>query len=390
MSWSGTATRSRPTSARCSSSRAIKRCSSRWGIALARIGRLPRALEVLEDVARQFPDYEPAYCHRIAIYAELGRHEQAEEMFYLAQELDEDCPHCFFHMGASLAERGETERAIFCWQRVLTLDADYLGVRQLIAQAFRAEGKLDEARTCLIDELRKDPGNTELLLQLGELALEQEDLEGAAAKFTQILELAPEHDLAQVALGRTLLGLNKHAEALAVLERAHGELLEDDAELETLIGEALVHLGRHREARDRLQRLVEDDPENRVAQMRLGHALVGLAQWDRAGDCYRRVLAIEPTDALAYHNLAVCSFQAGRWEVGLEQCQQALKHRGGGGGGARLRRRDAQCGAGVRASWAVARCPGDAPPGSVGRSGQRRAAAAVPPAVAVPVAAYAP
>ena len=94
------------------------------GVALIQLGRNARAVEIFEGLARAHPDFEAAYCHRIAAYAELGLHDRAEEMFYLAQELDDCCPHCFFHIAVSLLTRGQTERAIYCWERVLELASD--------------------------------------------------------------------------------------------------------------------------------------------------------------------------------------------------------------------------------------------------------------------------
>jgi len=72
------------------------------GIAMARLGRLARAADVLEELSAKHPDFTPAYCHRIYIYTELGMHERAEEIFYLAQQYDDACPHCFYHMGFPL------------------------------------------------------------------------------------------------------------------------------------------------------------------------------------------------------------------------------------------------------------------------------------------------
>ena len=91
------------------------------GATLARLGRLARALEIFEELARRDPQLEAVYCHRIELYAELGRHEQAEEVFYLAQQINDECPDCFFNMGGSLASRGEHERAIFCRRKTLAL-----------------------------------------------------------------------------------------------------------------------------------------------------------------------------------------------------------------------------------------------------------------------------
>ena len=110
---------------------------------MARLGRYGRALEIFAELAKLYPDYEPAYCHRINIYGKLGRHERAEEMFYLAQELNDACPHCFNFIGSSLLARGETERALYCWERVLELEPEYADVQRSIAQAYRARGELE-------------------------------------------------------------------------------------------------------------------------------------------------------------------------------------------------------------------------------------------------------
>ncbi len=62
---------------------------SALGLDCVRTGQLLRAIDIFEHVQRIDPSYEPAYCHRIMMYAELGDHDLAEEMFYLAQQIDE-------------------------------------------------------------------------------------------------------------------------------------------------------------------------------------------------------------------------------------------------------------------------------------------------------------
>lgn len=51
------------------------------------------------------PEFEPSYCNRIITYAEMGQHDMAEQMFYLAQQIDEECPLCYYNIGNSLASR---------------------------------------------------------------------------------------------------------------------------------------------------------------------------------------------------------------------------------------------------------------------------------------------
>jgi len=299
------------------------------GVAFLRLNRYAQAIEQFEALATAHPDLEPAYCHRISAYTELGRHDRAEEMFYLAQQLDEDCPHCFFSMGASLAARGQAKRAIYCWKRVLDLEPAYIGVNRRIAQAYRAQGRLDLAREYFLAELRDDPGNTDLLFELADLSIESGQFGAAAAKLGQILELAPLHPRARFALGNLWLRRNYPKQALECFSEVQLDLDDDPrlspALLDEKTGEALMRLGKFADALPALQRASKCEKPSARVMMLLGNCLMGLRQFDVAADCYRRVLAHDAKHAQSHHNLAVCQLRAGRFDSGLAHCLEALR-----------------------------------------------------------------
>lgn len=298
-------------------------------IALIRLKRYARALEVLEEVARLHPSYEPAYCHRIAAYAELGLHDQAEQMFYMAQELNAACPHCFYHIGMSLIARGEIERAIYCWEKVQEFDPNYMGVNRQMARACRANGQLERARGYFLNELRHDPGNTDLLFELAELALESGQVATAAAKFAQILELDPEHTEARFSLGKVWLLRRQPKRALACFEAIPG-MKEGTTGLPGFsqkVGEALYRLERCKEACEHLQMATEEDPDNPGIQILLGNCLLAVGEPMDSADCFRRVLAADPGNPFALHNLGVSLFQLGRHQAGLEHCLKAIREK---------------------------------------------------------------
>ncbi|MGB2987368.1 MAG: tetratricopeptide repeat protein [Phycisphaerae bacterium] len=298
-----------------------------FGAGLCRLDQFSRALKVFEELGRLYPDFEPAYCHRIGIYAELGRHDQAEQMFYLAQDLNDSCPHCFFHMGTSLASRAQFDRAIYCWQRVLELEPEYIGVNRRIAQAHRAQGELDVAKEYYLREVRDDPGNTDLLYELAELTLESGQVEMAAAKFAQIVELDPTNVESQLALGRTWLLRNQPGRALACFE-AVGSITDGGSSLpgfDFMVGEALLRLGRFAEARGHLETAVEHDPKNADVLMSLGDCWFAMNKPAGAADAFRRVLALDGQNPLAHHKLGLCLFQLGHHRAGLEHCLHAVR-----------------------------------------------------------------
>jgi tetratricopeptide (TPR) repeat protein len=296
-------------------------------VVLTRLGRFSRALEVLERLGKRHTDFEPAFCQRINVYAELGRHDRAEEMFYLAQELNDSCPHCFFHMGSSLSARGQFDRAIFCWQRVLELEPEYIGVNRRIAEAYRAQGRLEEAREYYIQEVRKDPGNTDLLCELAEMLFVSGHVGTAAAKFAQILELDPDHEEAHFALGGIWLIRGQPAQALKCFD-AVTSLIDGSPDLpgfDGKVGEALFQLRRFAEAQVRLEAAVSQDAGDVDTLMLLADCQLAMGKASRAADTFRRILVVSPDNPWAHHKLAVCLCRQGRHEAGLEHCLAALR-----------------------------------------------------------------
>lgn len=299
------------------------------GAAFSHLGKFAQALTVFEELARVYPDLEPTYCNRIMVYSELGRHDRAEEMFYMAQELDDACPHCFYHMGGSLFAREHFDKAIYCWERVLELEPAYIGVNRRIAQAFEAKGELGRAREYFLRELRDDPGNTDLLFELAELTLASGKLQAAAAKFEQIVELDPDHAAAHFALGSILLQLGQPHAALDALESAAAAAEPGDTlnGLEARAGEALFMMGKYDEARVRLATAVEQSPNDPRLLTLLGDTSFKLNKYDSAADCYRKALAVDPSSPLAHYRLSLSLLDAGRSNDALRHAMDALQSR---------------------------------------------------------------
>ncbi|MCO6436824.1 MAG: tetratricopeptide repeat protein [Phycisphaerae bacterium] len=299
------------------------------GASLARQGRYARALEIFDELARTHPDFEPAYCHRIGIYAELDQHDRAEEMFYLAQQLDDQCPFCYFNIGCSLAERGETQRAIFCWKKALELDPEQPGVNRRIAQAYRSLNETDKARTHYLCELRDDPGNTDLLYEMAELSLEAGDVGAALGKLAHVIDLEPDHIESHFALGCLWLDRNRPAEACRYFEAVESfsggqNLLERFSER---YGETLLRLKRFAPARVQLMRAVREESAGTNTFLLLANCEFFLESYPAAADWYRRVLREEPDHALAHYNLGLCFYQLDQWSDGLRHLIRATEIR---------------------------------------------------------------
>lgn len=177
----------------------------RLGVDLTRSGEPARAIEVLQRALQLDPHHHAAQCQLILAYARAGDHDAAEQAFYLAQQQDESCAHCFDHIAHSLAERGELDRAEWCWRQARTLSPQVEDVALNLARVAWRRGRLDASLDLYLDQLRDDPGDIEALIECGRLLRQLNRHAEAAEKFRRIVELDPTQALAHYQLGELAL-----------------------------------------------------------------------------------------------------------------------------------------------------------------------------------------
>jgi tetratricopeptide (TPR) repeat protein len=294
------------------------------GIDLHRVGKLKEALEIFTRMEGIDSTFEPSYCHRIITYSDLGHHEKAEEMFYLARLYKEHCPHCYYNMGCSLRARGMFDKAIYCWQKVVDLDDNYPQVQVRIAEAYWGKGELELARQHYLTGLRQDPGNTDTLLDLGDLLLEMGRSDEAGEKYRQAIELAPEEPGGYFCHGQWLASLDRDGEAA----EAFAKVLQLDPTYPAAhlrLGELYFRQRDILRARKHLRAEVLLRPSEARVMADLATLLAETGQNRAAVACLKRLVQAEPKNVNALQNLAVAQFMVGRFEEGIETCRAALE-----------------------------------------------------------------
>ncbi len=296
------------------------------GVDLHQSGRFDEALRTFERVEVIDADHEPSYCHRILTYSELGDHEKAEEMFYLARLYKEHCPSCYYNIGCSLAARGLFDKAIYCWQKTLDLQASstHPQVHIRIAEALWNKGDLEQARRHYLTGLRQDSGNTATLLDLAELLMDMRRFEEAGEKIRAAIELAPENPAGHCVMGRWMLRRGKDVDAIASLHKAlQLDPTYPGAHLQ--LGQAALRRKDTEEARKHLRAELMLRPEDPHTLMDLSNMLLDVGETRNAVACLKRLVHIEPRNAAAWQNLSVGCFLRSRYDEGIEACQEALK-----------------------------------------------------------------
>lgn len=300
------------------------------GVNLLRSGQAAAALPWLDRAAEIEPASVSPFVHRVEALGELGRHEEAEEAFYLGQQIDDDHAELYAAMAGVLSGRGDHERSVWCLREAARLDPDLPRVRALLARAYAESGRLERARQLYVRELRDDPGDVDTLLDLGELLMDMHRLTEAGEKFRRVLEIEPDHPDAHHLLGELAEREGRTADALVQYDVV---LRLDPVYPGARRRLAKVMLDRGREedlprVRDLLRREFREAASDSKAAPdefeELGRLMLDSGVAPDAIKAYRELLTRQPGSHRGHHGMSVALLEVGRIADGIDEARRAL------------------------------------------------------------------
>ena len=291
-----------------------------------RIGQPKEAIEHLERSQRIDAQDVASYCHRIAAYSQLNDHEQAEVMFYLATQINDEDPRCYFNIAMSLLDRKQFDRAIWCLRQVLRLDPLHGEAYAHLGEAHWAKGSREEAYRCYLQQLRQAPGDVETMIDAGNLLMEMNRPYEAAEKFRRAAETDPAHPEAHFCLGELAVRTN-HLESAQLAFEQTLRLDSHYPAAHQKLALIAIKQDRRDEARQHLQQELALDRyfEHEPTAEEFGQLLLEARMPQHAAMLFARLLERNPRDASLCHQMAVSLFMAERYAEGARYCRRALR-----------------------------------------------------------------
>ena len=318
------------------------------GLNLIRASKPKESLVWFQNAIDAEPMNINAFVHRIEALTELGQNAEAEETFYLAQQIDPDHGELYAAMADSLLASDHNERAVWCLREAARLDPELPRVQARLAKAYAVSGRLERARQLYLRELRIEPGDIDTLLDIGELLLDMHRHTEAGEKFRRVLELESDQPDAHFLLGELAEIEHRIADALVhydvvlrldktypgVRRRLARVLVQRNRDEDLpRIRDMLAHEHRSVLSLSNAQEIIKPikpmDNNQLIARSEeleeLGRLLLDAEMINESISVYSEMIANQPTNHRAHHGLSVAMLEADRIDDGINAAKRALE-----------------------------------------------------------------
>jgi tetratricopeptide (TPR) repeat protein len=278
---------------------------SAWLAAVS--GQTPLAIRRFEKARALQPEYQPLSLRMADAWLDLDELDKADAAYRKVIDLPGLEAAASYGLGQIALLQRDYRTAIQRFERALEIDPDATRVHYPLAQALRAEQRIEEAKhhlqqrgdrlplveDGLVDELQAMKTGSDMFFNRAMDAIEDRDYPAAAQAFAQGLALEPENADARISYARSLyLAGNKDA-ARQALEQAL------DAQTENPLGLFLLGV-LHDEEGDSAQavayyrRVLDIEPAHAGANFYLANHYYRQGDYPYAGRHYARTIEVDP------------------------------------------------------------------------------------------------
>lgn len=253
----------------------------------------------------------------------MEKHDLAEQMFYLAQQIDPDCALCFYNIGNSFFIRADYKRAISCWLKTAQLEPTHPQINFRIAQAYCAQGLNDKSYEYFLAELRLSPSDTEVILEFGLFLLQNDKIEAAKEKFNRILEFEPGNALAFFYLGEIALDIDDIGKAAELFRKAlvHNNTLTG---ARYRLAHCAIADGNIQTAKGLLIDELKLEPENEEILISMASFFIELDEIEYAKNSLLQAMNIDFANPDAYYYLGLCQLIEKNYAEAIEFFEHTL------------------------------------------------------------------
>ncbi len=295
------------------------------GMASFRMGQFMEAAQYFQAAANNEPDIpEPLVCLGIALSA-LGNDVDAGKCFMRAWQVDGKDITTLRYAASAMANAGMIDDAVRLFQesvgmghRVLTARERALIYNDWGVSLFKA-GRAEDSSDKLLEASDMDPTCLEPVMNLGLVCVELAEYERAAEAFEKALAIDKTNNEVRVYLAVTLILMNSCQAAINVLQEK-----EQDGRFDFWLGHAYLGIANYDRAKQYFERVLKESQINYQALDGLGCALMLGGNYPEAVEKFEQAISMREDYALGHLHLARALDELGQTELGANHLRIAV------------------------------------------------------------------
>lgn len=252
-----------------------------------------------------------------------GRYERATKHLNAYRRLKGENPSLTLEWSLLRLQRGDDQVESYLRDRAASSDTDALLVWEVLAQYYLDAYRLIDARDCLDRYLEIRPDDVKALMGRGFIWDRLQHYADAVRDYRRAVELEPDNDRARFRLAENLqiTGPPQEAAAQYAWLREH---YPEDAKARLGLAQAWRSMGRMDDARDLLDELLREQPQNIGALTERGRLALEEDRASQGAEWLRRAVALAPHDREALFHLWNCLKRCGP-EDEMRQCRSRFE-----------------------------------------------------------------
>lgn len=261
-------------------------------------------------------------------YMQLERWQSAASAYEEAIRLkpDDVTAEIFRALGRARFERRQYERAIDAFNKASLLEPGNGRDNVWVARCMIELERWIQARSALLDQLRREPSNTSTLELLAYVYNQQNNWSGIIDVYRQLLIIAPERTAYRIALAKALTFQGQKQQALDMLEFARRADLDSSEEIDRLLADLYLAEEMPQQAAGCYARLIRTLEKPSVEDYyRLGLAYFQSGDLKSSEEVFARMQKANPTDYKADLYLGHVMAETGRIDKALAHYNAAVE-----------------------------------------------------------------
>ncbi|MDR1983896.1 MAG: tetratricopeptide repeat protein [Prevotellaceae bacterium] len=256
--------------------------------------------------------------------ADKGDYDKAIEYYNKVIELKPDTETAYNNLGIAYHNKGDNDKAIEYYKKAIELKPDDAFAYSNLGLAYDNTGNYDKAIEYYKKAIELKPDDAITYYNFGIVYYHKGDNDKAIGYWNETIILKPDYTDAYYNLGFAYYNKGDNDKAIEYYNKAV-ELKPDFTNAYNNLGVAYYYKGDYDKAIEYYNKAVELKPDDATVYNNIGEAYYYKGDYDKAIEYWNKAIELKPDDAMAYYNLGDAYRKKGDYDKAIEYYNKAIE-----------------------------------------------------------------